>query len=130
MAMPSMRPPLDGVRKIVVLRPGAVGDFVFALPALHALHQTYPDAELVLAGKAWHRAFLQGRPGPVDHVVEVPPVPGVGAAPGTHDVSFVADVSVEEVAALACAATGERPQALPVWPHADTALAARRRAAE
>jgi ADP-heptose:LPS heptosyltransferase len=74
---------MDGVRKIVVLRPGAVGDFVFALPALHALKQTYPEAELVLAGKAWHRAFLQGRPGPVDRVVEVPVVPGVSAPPDT-----------------------------------------------
>ena len=70
---------LDKVRKIVVLRPSAVGDFVFALPALHALKQAYPAAELVLAGKAWHRVFLQGRPGPVDRVVEVPPVQGVGA---------------------------------------------------
>jgi ADP-heptose:LPS heptosyltransferase len=74
---------MDGVRKIVVLRPGAVGDFVFALPALHALEQTYPEAELVLAGRAWHRTFLHGRPGPVDRVVEVPPVPGVGAPPET-----------------------------------------------
>jgi ADP-heptose:LPS heptosyltransferase len=74
---------MDGVRKIVVLRPGAVGDFVFALPALHALEQTYPEAELVLAGKAWHRTFLQGRPGPVDRVVEVPSVPGVSAPPDT-----------------------------------------------
>lgn len=72
---------MDGVRKIVVLRPSAVGDFVFALPALHALKQTYPKAELVVAGKAWHRTFLQGRPGPVDRVVEVPPVPGVAAPP-------------------------------------------------
>jgi ADP-heptose:LPS heptosyltransferase len=40
------------VRKIVVLRPSAVGDFVFALPALLALKQAYPRAELVLAGKA------------------------------------------------------------------------------
>lgn len=74
---------MDGVRKIVVLRPGAVGDFVFALPALHALKQTYPEAELVLAGQAWHRTFLHGRPGPVDRVVEVPPVPGVGTPPNT-----------------------------------------------
>ena len=73
---------VDEVRKILVLRPSAVGDFVFALPALHALKQAYPAAELVLAGKAWHRAFLQGRLGPVDRVVEVPPVQGVGA-PGT-----------------------------------------------
>jgi len=78
-----MRPARDlpgDVRKIVVLRPSAVGDFVFALPALQALKRAYPGAELVLAGKAWHRAFLRGRPGPVDRVVEVPPVQGVGAA--------------------------------------------------
>ncbi len=74
------RDPVNDVRKIVVLRPSAVGDFVFALPALHALKQAYPAAELVLAGKAWHRVFLQGRRGPVDRVVEVPPVQGVGAS--------------------------------------------------
>jgi ADP-heptose:LPS heptosyltransferase len=70
---------LDGVRKIAVLRPNAVGDFVFALPALHALKHLYPDAEIVLLGKAWHAAFLDGRPGPVDRVAVIPPVPGVGA---------------------------------------------------
>lgn len=70
---------LDGVAKIAVLRPNAVGDFVFALPALHALKHAYPDAELVFLGKAWHAAFLERRPGPVDRVVVMPPVPGVGA---------------------------------------------------
>jgi len=70
---------LDGVGRIAVLRPNAVGDFVFALPALHALKHTYPDAELVFIGKAWHAGFLEGRPGPVDRVVVLPPIPGVGA---------------------------------------------------
>ena len=74
-------PPLDGVRRIAVLRPNAVGDFVFVLPALHALKHTYPDAELVFIGKAWHRAFLAGRPGPVDRVAEMPAAPGVGRPP-------------------------------------------------
>lgn len=69
---------LDEVKKIAVLRPNAVGDFVFALPALHALKHAYPDAELVFIGKAWHADFLQGRPGPVDRVVVLPRVPGVG----------------------------------------------------
>ena len=77
------QPILEGVRKIVVLRPNAVGDFVFALPALHALKAAYPAAELILVGKPWHAAFLHGRPGPVDRVVEIPPVPGVGAPPET-----------------------------------------------
>ena len=69
---------LPDVRKIAVLRPNAVGDFVFALPALHALRQAYPEAELVLLGRDWHAAFLANRPGPVDRVVVVPPLPGIG----------------------------------------------------
>lgn len=72
---------LHGVSKIAVQRPNAVGDFVFALPALHALKHAYPDAELVFLGKAWHADFLRGRPGPVDRVVVLPPIPGVGAPP-------------------------------------------------
>lgn len=70
---------LRGVVKIGVLRPNAVGDFVFALPALHALKQAYPQAELVLLGKPWHAGFLAERPGPVDRVVVMPQVAGVGA---------------------------------------------------
>jgi ADP-heptose:LPS heptosyltransferase len=69
---------LNDVRKIVVLCPNQVGDFVFALPALHAFKHAYPDAELVLIGKPWHSEFLRGRPGPVDRVVEMPPYAGVG----------------------------------------------------
>jgi ADP-heptose:LPS heptosyltransferase len=76
-----MRQRLADVRKIAVLRPNAVGDFVFALPALHALKASYPQAEIVLLGKAWHAAFLRGRPGPVDRVAVLPPVAGVGAPP-------------------------------------------------
>jgi ADP-heptose:LPS heptosyltransferase len=72
---------LAGVRKIAVLRPNAVGDFVFALPALHALKRAYPDAELVLLGLPWHAAFLDGRPGPVDRVIVVPPLAGIGLPP-------------------------------------------------
>src|SRR3954454_10948315 len=70
---------LDGVRKIVVLCPSPIGDSVFALPALHALKHTYPEAELVLVGMQWHLEFLRGRPGPVDRVLVMPPVAGVGA---------------------------------------------------
>ncbi|MDB5791329.1 MAG: glycosyltransferase family 9 protein [Massilia sp.] len=74
-----------GVRKIAVFRPNAVGDFVFALPALHALKRAYPDAELVLLGLPWHAAFLEGRPGPVDRVIAVPPMAGVGLPPDVPD---------------------------------------------
>ncbi|WP_019142569.1 glycosyltransferase family 9 protein [Noviherbaspirillum massiliense] len=75
---------ISDVRKIAVLRPNAVGDFVFALPALHALRAAYPGARIVYIGKAWHADFLRDRPGPVDDVAVLPPCPGVGLPPDAH----------------------------------------------
>lgn len=69
---------VPGVRKIAVLRANALGDLIFTLPALEALRTGYPDAEIVLLAKHWHREFLCDRPGPVDRVVVIPPYPGVG----------------------------------------------------
>lgn len=77
----SIQSPLLDVRSIVVVRPNAIGDFMFALPALHALRRTYPAAKIVLLGKQWHADFLNNRPSPVDKVIVMPPVPGVGAPP-------------------------------------------------
>lgn len=70
-----------GVRRIAVLRCNAVGDFVFLLPALEALRSAYPGAEIVLLGRAWHRDFLEGRPGPVDRVMVVPRFHGMHQDP-------------------------------------------------
>jgi ADP-heptose:LPS heptosyltransferase len=71
------RAPLADVRSIVVLRPNALGDLMFCLPALHALKQCYPAAHLLYIGLPWHAAFLEGRPGPVDAVTVMPPYPGI-----------------------------------------------------
>ena len=68
------------VRRIVVFRPNAVGDFVFCLPALHALRQTYREAEIVYIGKQWHQDFLASRPGPVDRVHVLPAARGINAS--------------------------------------------------
>lgn len=73
------------VHKIAVLRANALGDFIFTLPALEALRTAYPQAEIVLLGKAWHKAFLQGRPSPLDRVVVVPRYGGVGEEPGIEE---------------------------------------------
>lgn len=67
------------VRKIAVVRASGIGDFIFGLPAFEALRRRFPGAEIVLLGKPWHRAFLTGRPGPVDRVIALPPIRGVGA---------------------------------------------------
>jgi ADP-heptose:LPS heptosyltransferase len=70
---------VPGVGKIAVLRANAIGDYLFTIPALEALRATYPEAEIVLLGKAWHAAFLTGRPGSVDRVEVIPTTRGVGA---------------------------------------------------
>lgn len=69
--------PLPDVRRIAVLRANGIGDFVFALPALEALRTAYPDAEITLLGLPLHVELLAGRPGPVDRVLVVPPLPGL-----------------------------------------------------
>ena len=68
---------LSNVRSIAILRPSAVGDFVFSLPALHALRRRYPEAEIVYIGRQWHVDFLADRPCPVDECVVMPPWPGI-----------------------------------------------------
>jgi ADP-heptose:LPS heptosyltransferase len=70
------------VTRIAVLRANRVGDLVFVLPALAALRERWPDAELVLLGCRWHAGFLAGRPGPVDRVEVVPPSEGVNTLDG------------------------------------------------
>lgn len=69
-------------RKIAVLRANALGDYIFVLPALQALKDKFPQAEIVLLGRKWHSEYLTNRPGPVDRVVVVPPYPGISEREG------------------------------------------------
>jgi ADP-heptose:LPS heptosyltransferase len=73
----ALREPVPDVRRIAVLRANALGDFIFAIPALEALRVAYPGAELVLIGTPWHARWLRDRPGPVDRVLVVPPASGI-----------------------------------------------------
>ena len=72
-----------GVRKIAVLRGGGLGDLMFALPAVDALAEAYPQAEIVLLGTPAHAVLLAGRPGPVARVEVLPFAAGV--RPGDED---------------------------------------------
>jgi len=65
------------VKKIAILRANALGDFIFALPAISAIRDTYPAAEIVYLGKPWHKEFIKHRPTPIDRVIIIPVSRGV-----------------------------------------------------
>lgn len=67
---------VEDVGRIVVLRANALGDFIETLPALQALRESFPQAELVLVGTPMHAALLADRPSPVDRVEVVPEIGG------------------------------------------------------
>jgi ADP-heptose:LPS heptosyltransferase len=68
-------------RRIAVLRCNALGDYLMTTPALTALRDTFPHAEITLLAGAWHADFLSGRPSPVDRVLVVPEVAGLAGQP-------------------------------------------------
>ncbi len=67
----------DEVLKIAVLRGGGLGDLLFTMPALDALADAYPEAEIVLLGTPLHAELLRDRPGPVSRVELLPRARGV-----------------------------------------------------
>ncbi|CAA9445819.1 MAG: ADP-heptose--lipooligosaccharide heptosyltransferase II [uncultured Rubrobacteraceae bacterium] len=68
---------VENVRKIAVLRAGGLGDFIFTLPALDALRESYPEAEITLLGGPLQTELLSGRHEPVARAITVPPSTGV-----------------------------------------------------
>src|SRR3712207_5204961 len=52
----------EGVRRVVVVKPAAFGDILFATPALAALRRGYPAAHLTLAVGKWYTELTAGIP--------------------------------------------------------------------
>jgi len=77
-------PAFPDVERIAVLRGGGLGDVLFAVPALHALHAAYPRARLTVLATTTGE-LLPGRlPFPVE-VRRLPHAHGVSAEPGASD---------------------------------------------
>ena len=68
---------MSAIKKIAILRANALGDLIFVLPALQALRETYPKAEITLLATPWHKEFLSKRPTAINRVIVIPPSKGV-----------------------------------------------------
>ena len=68
---------LNNIQKIAILRANALGDFIVTLPAVNALRNAYPNAEIVLLGKPWHKKYLSKGRSPIDRVIVVPVKKGI-----------------------------------------------------
>jgi ADP-heptose:LPS heptosyltransferase len=68
---------INNVNKIAVLRAGALGDFIVALPALKAIRLAYPKAEIILLGRPWQEKFLVKNRAYIDRVIVIPARKGI-----------------------------------------------------
>lgn len=57
------RPALGEPRKILVCRTDRLGDFILSLPAIYALHKTYPQAQISLLINPAYRDLVRFLPG-------------------------------------------------------------------
>ena len=63
-------PEVGDVRKLLVIKPAAHGDIIFASAAIAALHRAYPHAELTLGVSRFFTELAGGIPG-VDRVLDL-----------------------------------------------------------
>ena len=73
----------DNIKSILVIKPSSLGDIVHTLPAVAAIHQAYPDAEITWVVNPEWTTLLRGNPD-VNHVHIFPRGEFTGLnAPGT-----------------------------------------------
>jgi len=71
-------------RRIVILRALQLGDLLCAVPSFRAIRSAWPEAEIVLVGLPWARAFVERFGMYLDGFREFPGSPGLPEIPPDH----------------------------------------------
>lgn len=73
----SMKIPASEGRKIIVFKALQLGDLLCSIPAIRALRNAYPHAEITLAGLPWAKSLIMRFPQYFDKYIWFPGYPGL-----------------------------------------------------
>src|SRR4051812_39264068 len=72
---------LRNLKRIIVFRALQIGDMLCAIPAIRALHNAYPEAEITLVGLPWAKMLVERFPDYFHSLVVFPGYPGFPEQP-------------------------------------------------